>query len=491
MKLLSDILKPLKPLIVAVQGDAAIIISGITADSRQVAKGMLFVAVRGTAADGGAFIIDAIEKQAAAVVCEVLPQQVTLGVTYILVTDTRLALSAVAAAFYDRQPKYVTAVTGTDGKTSTADFFRQLCALAGHKAASIGTLGVLGSGREYPALNTTPDPILLHRALSELAEDGIRHVCVEASSHGLVQHRLENVHVRAASFTNLTRDHLDYHKTVEQYFAAKLRLFSDVLQPGGLAVVNADDAQAPAVLEACRARGCRAITYGYKGDALQLLSVTPTEQGLDVHAVLYGTEKRFVVPMVGTFQAMNLLAAIGMAEACDVDVQQLLAVIPQLKPIPGRLELAGIHREGAPVFVDYAHTPAALANVLHVVRAHVPGRLWVVFGCGGDRDKGKRPQMGKAAVEKADVVVIADDNPRSEDPETIRTEIVTGLSAYDLKRVKNIGDRREAIAFAVKSLHKGDGLVIAGKGHEKTQIIGSKTLPFDDAQTAREMIDNM
>jgi UDP-N-acetylmuramoyl-L-alanyl-D-glutamate--2,6-diaminopimelate ligase len=408
------------------------------------------------------------------------------SVVRVRVDNTRLALAKLAAAFYAPQPACIAAVTGTDGKTSTADFFRQLWQMSGQKAASIGTLGVIRSGETMTdgAFNTTPDPVTLHRELQKLVSEECKYVALEASSHGLHQYRLDGVRVRAAAFTNLTRDHLDYHGTQEAYFDAKLRLFSDLLEENGMAILNADDAHTARIAEVCVARGIHVIRYGLTGAHYRIIKSTPTLEGLALQIEIMGARQHCMLHMVGGFQAMNALAALGLYVGTGGMAEEGIAHLPHLVSVPGRLEKVASRADGASIFVDYAHTPAALENVLITLRPHVKGKLWVVFGCGGDRDKGKRPQMGRAAAERADCVIVTDDNPRSEDPARIRAEVMAGALV-----AKNIGDRAEAIAFAVKSLQKEDVLLIAGKGHEKTQTVGDKTLPFDDAQVARAAVE--
>lgn len=458
-------------------------ITGVTADSRNTHKGALFVAIKGTQTDGSAYALDAVSKGAVAVVTDaddklVLPT----SIAKVRVDNTRQALARLAGAFYTPQPTAIAAVTGTDGKTSTADFFRQLWQMSYKKAASIGTLGVIHSAQTAydGALNTTPDPVSLHRTLQTLAQEGYKYVALEASSHGLHQYRLDGVNICAAAFTNLTRDHLDYHGTTEAYFEAKLRLFSQLLPSNGMAVLNADDPHTARIASLCTARGVHMIQYGHKGAHYRIRKITPTLEGLGLQVEIMGTPQHFMLHMVGAFQAMNALAALGLYVACGGEVEEGMKHLPHLHSVPGRLEKVASHPNGAGIYIDYAHTPAALTNVLSTLRLHVKGTLSVVFGCGGDRDKGKRPEMGKVATALADHVIVTDDNPRSEDPARIRKEIMMGVQGG-----KEIGDRAEAIAFAIKSLHKGDVLLIAGKGHEKTQIVGNRTLPFDDAEVAR------
>ncbi len=455
-------------------------IRGITMDSRVVEPGFLFVAIPGVSTDGRDFIPQALAQGAAAVISEAYDKPV--GVPHIVVKNSRQALSYAAAAFYGAQPEYMAAVTGTDGKTSTAEFFRQLAEASGRRAASIGTLGVLGEGRSELVAGgrTTPDPVRLHAILARLAAGGYTHACLEASSHGLDQFRMDGVKVRAAAFTNLTRDHLDYHGTDEAYFTAKARLFVDLLTADGTAVLNADDARFAVLKSRCEARGIRVWSYGRTGEELCIISTTPLPEGQRAHIRIFGQEHVLTLPHVGTFQVYNMLAALGLLTAFGGDAQTLAALLPTLSGVPGRLERVGLHH-GAAIYVDYAHTPAALGNVLQTLRPHTPSRLIVVFGCGGDRDKGKRPQMGAAAAQFADVAIVTDDNPRSEDPSQIRAEILVNAP-----HAKEIADRRAAIYGAVNMLKPGDVLLLAGKGHEHTQTIGGVDYPFDDANIARE-----
>lgn len=458
-------------------------ITSVVSDSRQVKPGALFVAVKGTQEDGSIYAMDAVANGAAAVVVDqhekvVLPRSVVL----VHVENTRLALAKCAAAFYTPAPAHIAVVTGTDGKTSTAEFFRQLWQMTYKKAASIGTLGVHGGAGAlpYPAINTTPDPAQLHLTLAHLAREGYEYVALEGSSHGLHQYRLDGLRIEAAAFTNLSRDHLDYHGSLEAYFDAKRRLFSELLDAKGLAVINADDVRFESLYKSCTSRKLRTLRYGFAGSEFRIKKINATLDGLAVQAELLGKSQHFMLQMVGKFQAMNALAALGLYVGCGGDIEEALKHLPHLQSVPGRLEKVATHPEGAPVFVDYAHTPSALANVLHTLRAHVKGKLVVVFGCGGDRDKGKRPQMGKVAADHADRAIVTDDNPRSEDPASIRADVLRGMLQGE-----EIGDRAEAIAVAVKGLRAGDVLLIAGKGHEKTQTIAGKTLPFDDAEVAR------
>jgi UDP-N-acetylmuramoyl-L-alanyl-D-glutamate--2,6-diaminopimelate ligase len=483
MPQLTDILAAYSGVVSIEGGAEKLSITSVVSDSRHVKQGAVFVAVRGTQTDGSIYAMDAVAQGAVVVVVDeqeklALPRSITI----VRVHNTRLALAKFAAAFYAPQPAHIAVVTGTDGKTSTAEFFRQLWQMSYKKAASMGTLGVIGGTGllPYPALNTTPDPTQLHMTLRDLAKDGYAHVALEGSSHGLHQYRLDGLQIKTAAFTNLSRDHLDYHGTLEAYFEAKRRLFSELLDARGLAVLNADDVRFESLNKVCVERKLRTIRYGFAGQEFRIKKISATLAGLAVQAELMGKSHHFMLQMVGKFQAMNALAALGLYMGCGGDIDEALKHLPHLQSVPGRLEKVATHPEGAPVFVDYAHTPAALGNVLTALRTHVKGNLVVVFGCGGDRDKGKRPQMGKVASDIANRVIVTDDNPRSELPAAIRAEVMRGAT-----HAEEIGDRAEAITAAVKGLRVGDALLIAGKGHEKTQIVAGNILPFDDAEVAR------
>lgn len=460
------------------------LVTGITADSSKVKSGYIFVAIKGEKTDGTKFIPQA--KQNGAILVLTNPESRIPNLESLEVNNTRLALSKLASAFYGTQPEHIVAVTGTDGKTSTADFFRQLIFLSGKKSASIGTIGVIsGEGKNiYEGTLTTPDPVALHKMLAEISDSGTKHVAMEASSHGLSQYRLDGVNLQAAAFTNIARDHLDYHKTEEEYFLAKSRLFSEILPESKTAVLNQDDKKFPELKTICEKRGHRIIGFGRNGSEFKVETITPTTHGQKVSAILFGNKYELDVPLVGEFQVMNILAALGLAVGVGEDLEKSVANIEKLKGVSGRLEQVATLKNGAGVFIDYAHTPLALANILNTLRPHAKHKLHVVFGCGGDRDKGKRPQMGKIASELADYIVVTDDNPRSENPEIIRSEIVAAITKE--KSCKEVADRAQAIYFAMEQLGAGDILVIAGKGHEKMQIIGDKNIPFDDAEVARK-----
>jgi len=452
-------------------GNAAVAITGLTADSRAVQAGNLFAALPGSRADGRVFVAQAVAQGAVAVLLPEGPVgDVPAGITVLTSPEPRRTLALMAARFYGAQPDTVCAVTGTNGKTSTAVFTQQLWAALGLPGAALGTLGIIGAGLDRSGSLTTPDPVRLHALLAEAAQAGCTHLCMEASSHGLDQHRLDGVGMAAAAFTNLSRDHLDYHGTMEAYLAAKTRLFTEVLRPDGVAVLNADVAEFPALKTAVDAAGRRCMTYGQTGRDLRLEHRTPTATGQRLDLRVLGTQARVDLPLAGGFQAMNALAALGLVIACGADPTAAVAALNHLNGVPGRLEAIGTTPEGAAVYVDYAHTPDALDTVLNALRPHAAGRLSVVFGCGGDRDRGKRPQMGAIAARLADTVTVTDDNPRSEDPAAIRAEVLAGCP----------GDRRAAIHTAVAALKAGDILVIAGKGHETGQTIGTTVLPFDD-----------
>lgn len=458
-------------------------IRGLTADSRSVRPGYLFAALPGSKTDGSRFIADAIKGGAVAVLTGEDAATVVPTGKVVLVTDPnpRRKLAEIAARFHGRQPETVAAVTGTSGKTSTVWFLREIWSALGHDAASLGTLGIVTArGRSGGSL-TTPDPIALHATLAALVADGIDHVALEASSHGLDQFRLDGLRIKAAAFTNLARDHLDYHPTVEHYYQAKHRLFSELLAAGRTAVLNADDPRSAGIAATCLARGHRVIRFGEAAGAdLRLISRRTLGGGQRLTLEVFGERREVDLPLFGDFQAMNALAALGLAVGCGADVGRAAAALAQLTGVPGRMELAARHPSGAPIIVDYAHKPDALAAVLRNLRPHAKGRLAVVFGCGGDRDKGKRAEMGRIAQDMADLVWITDDNPRTEDAANIRKSILEACP----KGVE-IGDRRKAIATAIAALEVGDVLVIAGKGHESGQIVGSETLPFDDAVEAR------
>ena len=462
-------------------------VSGITADSREVAPGFAFFAVPGTKADGLAYADDAVARGAVAIIAErpfASRQQTIAGV---VVPDVRAALSHAAAALYPRQPPTIVAVTGTSGKTSVAAFVRQIWAELGRAAASLGTIGIVAPSHNVYGSLTTPDPVTLHQTLQKLADDGVTHLAMEASSHGLEQRRLDGVRLSAGAFTNLSRDHLDYHASFEDYLAAKLRLFEVLLQPRQVAVVDADGDHAARVIAACEKRGLKVMSVGARGDTLRLLSheAAGLATGLSIG---YGGKTYSVrLPLAGSFQASNALVAAGLCIAAGEAPERVFAALEKLQGAPGRLELVGT-RAGAPIFVDYAHKPDALEKALAALRPLARGRLVVVFGCGGNRDRGKRPIMGEIAARAADVVIVTDDNPRSEVPADIRAAILEGARRVAADKIIEIGDRRAAIAAGITDLREGDVLVVAGKGHETGQTIGDRVLPFSDHEAIREAL---
>ncbi|MGI9493936.1 MAG: UDP-N-acetylmuramoyl-L-alanyl-D-glutamate--2,6-diaminopimelate ligase [Geminicoccaceae bacterium] len=457
-------------------------IRALTADSRNVDTGTLFAALAGARTDGRRYIHEALKKGAAAILADPTMQGRDLGIPLILDPEPRRRLALIASRFFQQQPTHTVAVTGTNGKTSVVSFVRQLWQAIGLKAASLGTLGLEASGLSGKAGLTTPDPVGLHRLLSELAETGTQHLALEASSHGLDQHRLDGVMLKAAAFTNLSRDHLDYHGSFEAYFAAKARLFEEILPDGGKAVLNADIPEFGQLSSICRKRGLEVIAYGREGDDIKLLERRAHADGQDLAILVRGETHLVKSPLVGGFQVSNLLATLGLVLATtdEYKTDQLVAALGNLEGVRGRLQSVDGSPRGLSVFVDYAHTPDALAHVLDALRPHTEGALMVVFGCGGDRDPGKRPAMGRIAAERADKVFVTDDNPRSEDAALIRRAVLEACPDG-----VEVGDRREAIHLAVRKLGVGDILVVAGKGHETGQIVGDKVLPFDDVAVVK------
>lgn len=470
------------------QDAAALEVTGLTADSREVRPGYLFAALSGMRQDGTRFIQDALARGAIAVLAAPAAMaSVPMAAIALADPDPRRRLALLAARFFGRQPRHVVAVTGTNGKTSTAFFAQGLWSALGHAAASLGTLGLLGvalpAAAAVPAM-TTPDPVALQRCLAALADGGCERLAMEASSHGLAQHRLDGVEIRAAAFTNLTRDHLDYHGDMDAYRAAKLRLFEHLLRADGTAVVDGDADIAPVVAAIAAARGQRLIRYGTAPQAeLRIVALAPHAAGTDLEARIFGRAHRLSLPLAGAFQIRNALAALGLVLGAepDLDADAAAAALAGLKGVPGRLQKVAA-LDGRTAYIDYAHTPDALRTVLAALRPHCRGRLHVVFGAGGDRDSGKRPEMGRVACAAADRVVVTDDNPRSEAPAAIRAEILVAAPG-----AIEIGDREAAIAAALDAMAEDDVLVVAGKGHESGQIVGTTVLPFDDAEVTRRL----
>jgi UDP-N-acetylmuramoyl-L-alanyl-D-glutamate--2,6-diaminopimelate ligase len=455
--------------------------TGLASDSREVRPGFLFAALPGTKTSGAKFVADAVARGAVAVLGrgDVAGAAQALGVRFIEDENPRARLAHIAADFFGAQPDTVAAVTGTNGKTSVAVFLREIWTSLGKRAASIGTIGVVAPSGETKLSHTTPDPIETHRILADLKRSGVEHVALEASSHGLDQARLDGVVIAAGAFTNITRDHLDYHPTFDSYLAAKLRLFVEIVRAGGAAVVNADAEHADVFLAAARKRGLVVLTVGEAGEAIRLAKIEPHADSQSLELVHAGATYKVRLPLAGRFQASNALVAGGLAIGLGESPAAVFRALENLRGAPGRLEKVANASNGAPIYVDYAHTPDALETVLKALRPHVKGRLHVVFGCGGDRDPGKRPLMGEAAARFADEVILTDDNPRSEAPAEIRRQARVGCPD-----AREIGDRAAAIREAIASLHAGDALVIAGKGHETGQIIQGVTHPFSDREQA-------
>ncbi|WP_374372607.1 UDP-N-acetylmuramoyl-L-alanyl-D-glutamate--2,6-diaminopimelate ligase [Tabrizicola sp.] len=460
-------------------------LSGVTADSRAVRAGMLFAALPGTAVHGATFIAAALEQGAAAVLTDAEGARLAAealaetDVALVVAEDPRAALACAAALWFGAQPEVMVAVTGTNGKTSVATFTRQIWAALGHEAINIGTTGIEGAWTA-PSGHTTPDPVTLQKLLAAAAAGGVTHAAMEASSHGIDQRRLDGVRLRAAGFTNLTQDHLDYHGTMERYFEAKAQLFTRLLPEDGIAVVNLDGAKGSEMAELALDRGLRVLTVGKgQGADLQIAATRPDATGQEVRYLWQGRAFQTRLALIGAFQAENVAVAAGLAIAAGDAPEAVLAVLPRLTGVRGRMQLAATRRNGAAVYVDYAHTPDALETALTALRPHVMGRIVVVFGAGGDRDRTKRPLMGAAAKAHADVLYVTDDNPRTEDPASIRAAILAACP-----EAHEVGDRAEAILRAVDALLPGDALLIAGKGHESGQVVGTDIYPFDDVEQA-------
>lgn len=456
---------------------AGLEIHGLSSDSRKTKQGDLFAALEGTLVDGRAFVSKAIEAGASAILTETdLPAS---SVPVVIVGNARDALSKAAARFYPRQPETIIAVTGTNGKSSTVDFLRQIWTHAGRAAASVGTLGAIGPSGRIDLGFTTPDPISLHATLQGLADEGITHIAMESSSHALDQRRMHGVRLAAGGFSNLTQDHLDYHLTMDGYREAKLRLFTDLLAPGRPAIVNADAIEAAPFEQAALAKGLDLKLVGWRGDYLKIVELWPKPASQRVDLRFENKTYRVEIPLIGEFQALNAVLAAGFALSLGEEPKVVFEGLAALKTVKGRMEHIGGTADGAHVFVDYAHTPDGLDVLLRAARPHAPGRIILVFGCGGDRDKTKRPLMGALGAKFADIVIVTDDNPRTEDADVIRAEVMLGCP-----QAIEIGDRGAAIEKAVALLQKGDCLLIAGKGHETGQLVNGTILPFSDQETA-------
>jgi UDP-N-acetylmuramoyl-L-alanyl-D-glutamate--2,6-diaminopimelate ligase len=454
-------------------------VTGFAIDHRKVAPGTVFGAFRGQVFDGEDFIPDAVGAGAVAVVAR--PQARVHGAVHVAADEPRRDFARLAAKFFAPFPKTVVAITGTNGKTSSVELCRQLWRMAGHPSASIGTLGVTTSDDQVTTGLTTPDIVTFLSNMAGLAKMGVSHAAFEASSHGLSQYRTEGLPVQAAAFTNFSRDHLDYHGTMEAYFEAKMRLFSEVVDADGAAVVWMDDPKSEEVVRRCRARGLRVLSVGARGETLRLVSRESTQLGQKLTIEAGGRLHDVTLALIGAYQAANALTAAGLAIATGGELVQTLRNLARVHPVRGRLERAVITREGAPVYVDYAHTPDAIESAIEALRPHTAGRLITVLGAGGDRDVGKRAEMGAAASRLSDLVIVTDDNPRSEDPASIRRDILEGAPG-----ALEVPGRREAIEAAVAEARSGDIVLLAGKGHEQGQIVGERVLPFDDVEVARE-----
>jgi UDP-N-acetylmuramoyl-L-alanyl-D-glutamate--2,6-diaminopimelate ligase len=455
------------------------VVTGFAIDHRKVARGSVFGAFRGAVFNGEEFIPQAIERGAVAIVA--LPKAEVEGVPLIGDDNPRRRFAALAAKFYEPYPETVVAVTGTNGKTSTVEMTRQIWRMTGHRSASIGTLGVTTSDDQVKTGLTTPDIVTFLNNMTGLKRMGISHVAYEASSHGLDQHRAEGIPLAAAAFTNFSRDHLDYHPSMDAYFEAKMRLFEELLPPGKSAVIWTDDPKSDEVIKRAKKRGHEILTVGRNGDTIRLVEQSPTPLGQDLKLEHAGKPYRLALPLIGAYQASNVLTAAALVLATGGEWDRVFSAMQRVAPVRGRLERAVISRAGAPVYVDYAHTPDALEAAISALKPHVERRLITVFGAGGDRDQGKRPEMGAVAMRLSDVVIVTDDNPRSEDPAKIRAAIMA-----DAPGAIEVAGRREAIAEAIRIAASGDIVLIAGKGHETGQIVGDRVLPFDDALVARE-----
>jgi UDP-N-acetylmuramoyl-L-alanyl-D-glutamate--2,6-diaminopimelate ligase len=466
---------------VAEFGDAQV--TGFAIDHRKVAPGTVFGAFQGTVANGEDFIPAAVAAGAVAVVAR--PKAEVVGAAHLADPQPRRAFARLAAQFFRPVPETVVAVTGTNGKTSTVEMTRQIWRICGQRAASIGTLGVTTPDESVSTGLTTPDIVTFLSNMTGLAREGVTHVAYEASSHGLAQFRNEGLPVTAGAFTNLSRDHLDYHADMEDYFAAKMRLFSEVVNEGGAAVVWADDAWSERAIAAARARSLTVVSVGESGETVRLVARNPGHLGQDLEIAHESRRYHVMLPLIGAYQAANALVAAGLVLATGGDAARVFDALGRLQPVRGRLERAVITASGAPVYVDYAHTPDALAAAIAALRPHVGRRLITVFGAGGDRDMGKRALMGEAAAAHSELVIVTDDNPRGEDPASIRMQVLAGAPG-----AREIGDRRAAIRAAIAEAGAGDIVLVAGKGHEQGQVVGAgesaRILPFDDVTVARE-----
>lgn len=477
--MLSDIISPHK---LPSGGDVEI--TAMTADSRYVSAGSIFAALPGEKLDGRDYIESAIENGASAVLS--LPGLGSLPVPYIVADNPRQKYAKFAAHLYAGQPNKVVAMTGTNGKSSTIEFLRQIWSYAGKNSACFGTLGVTTDTGVLPLTHTTPDAVALHQTLQNLYRDGVTHAGMEASSHGLAQYRLDGVKLAAVGFSNLTQDHFDYHPDMEDYFTAKSRLFTDLAADNIPAVINVDGEYGRRMAEVARSAGLDVMTVGWAGEDLRISEITPRSASQTLELVWHGKHHKVELPLAGEFQVLNAVSALGLAVKTGVEAEIALSALTTLSGVAGRMEKAGMSKTGAPVFIDFAHTPDGLEKLLRGVRPHTQGRIIVVFGCGGDRDPDKRAKMGKIAANLADIAIVTDDNPRSETPALIRAAVMKGCPS-----ATEIGDREDAIKHGIDLLEKGDCLVIAGKGHETGQIIGDTTIPFSDVAVAKSGLMDM
>ena len=454
--------------------DSDVLVSGLTCDSREVKPNYIFAALPGTVTDGRKYIEGAIEKGAGAILST---SGLDLPIPYLASDNPRLDYAKMAAKFYAGQPKTLVAMTGTNGKSSTVEFLRQIWAFSGKQAACFGTLGVQAPRGYRPLTHTTPDAVALHQTLSGLKAEGVTHAAMEASSHGLDQYRLDGVKITAAGFSNLTQDHFDYHADAEEYFQAKARLFTELTPKDAPVVINVNDEYGQRLVKICGDRGQDVMQVGWSGQDIRIDEVMPRASSQIVDLVVQGKRHKIELPLAGEFQTLNAIAALGLAMVTGVKTEKALEALGHLKGVAGRMERAGQTKEGAPIFVDFAHTEDGLDKLLRSVRPHTMGKVIVAFGCGGDRDPDKRPKMGRVAAKLADDVIVTDDNPRTEDAASIRKAVLKGCP-----NATEIGDRAKAIRAGIKKLSANDCLVIAGKGHEQGQIVGTKTIPFSDVK---------
>ena len=459
-------------------------ISGITSDSREVKAGFLFAVLDNGVTNGAQYIPQAVQAGASVILAPKNEQATAENVLFLHSKNPNKDFGIMLKNFYQAQPQNIAAITGTNGKTSIADFVRQMIFALGDNAASMGTLGLIKNDQApLPFNNTTPGAMTIHKTLHDLKQDGFEYLIMETSSHGICQYRVSGVDFKVAGFTNLTQDHLDFHKTMQNYYEAKKLLFTDIMPKGGTAVLNADIQVFDDLQKACLAAGHKVISYGHKGKDIQVLQEEPLNNGQNIKINYFGKIYDLFVPLAGDFQVMNILCALGIASALTGKKEELLSLVPKIKGAKGRLQYIGTTAKGGAVYVDYAHTPDAIENILISMRSHTQNKLHILFGCGGDRDKTKRPIMGKIAQDLADFVYVADDNPRTENPETIRLEIMQGCP-----NALNLGDREKAIAYAMNQLEKGDVLLVAGKGHETGQYINGKILPFNDEEVVEKYL---